>query len=53
MEVYRIFYTLEGVNKFLGLGTNSFIGIVDDATILKYLKTPSDKVVLIVLDLKA
>ena len=53
MEVYRIFYILERVNKFLGLGINSFIGIVDNITILKYLKTPSDKVALIVLDLKA
>ena len=53
MEVYRIFYILERVNKFLGLGINSFIGIIDKVTILKYLKTPSNIVTLIILDLKA
>ena len=52
-EVYRIFYKPEGVIKFLGLGTDSFIGTVDEATILKYPKTPGDKVALTVLDLKA
>ena len=53
MEVYRIFYKPEGVIEFLGLGTDSFIGTVDKAIILKYPKTPGNKVVLMILDLKA
>ena len=52
-EVYRTFYKPEGVIEFLGLGTDSFIGIVDETTILKYQNTPSDEIVLTVLDLKA
>ena len=53
IEVYRIFYKLKRVIKFLGLDTNSFLGIVNKITILKYLKTFSNKIILIVLDLKA
>ena len=52
-KVYRIFYKPEGVIEFLGLGTDSFIGTVDEATILKYPKTPGDKVALTALDLEA
>ncbi|KAK3169507.1 hypothetical protein OEA41_008891 [Lepraria neglecta] len=52
-EVYRSFYKPEGVIEFLGLGTDSFIGTVDETTILKYPKTPSDKMALTILDLEA
>ena len=51
--VYRTFYKPEGVIDFLGLGTDSFIGTVDETTILKYPKTPGDKIALTVLDLEA
>ena len=50
---YRVFYKPERVIDFLGLGSNSFIGIVDEATVLKYLKTLSNKEALAALDLKA
>jgi len=52
-EVYRPFYKSVGVIKFLGLGTDNFIGTIDETTILKYLKTPDDKIALTILDLKA
>ena len=52
-EVYRPFYKPEGVIEFLGLGTDSFIGTVDQTTILKYPKTPGDKIALTILDLEA
>ncbi len=52
-EVYRPFYKPEGVIEFLGLGTDSFIGTVDETTILKYPKTPGDKIALTILDLEA
>lgn len=52
-EVYLPFYTPEGVIGFLGLGTSSFIGTVDEATILKYPKTPGDEVALERLKLEA
>ncbi|KAK4696948.1 hypothetical protein P7C71_g1056, partial [Lecanoromycetidae sp. Uapishka_2] len=52
-EVYRYFYKPEGVVEFLGLGTDSYVGIVDETTILKYPKTPGDATALGVLDLEA
>jgi len=52
-EVYRPFYKPEGVIEFLGLGTDGFIGTVDETTILKYPKTPGDKIALTILDLEA
>ena len=51
--VYRVFYKPEGVIDFLGLGSNSFVGIVDEATVLKYPKTLGDKEALAALDLEA
>ncbi len=52
-EVYRIFYKPEGVIKFLELNTDNFINIINETTVLKYLKTPSDRIVFTILDLKA
>lgn len=52
-EVYRPFYKPEGVSEFLGLGTNSFIGAVDETTVLKFPKTQGDKTALAILDLEA
>ena len=51
--VYRVFYKPEGVIDFLGLGSNSFVGTVDEATVLKYPKTLGDKEALAALDLEA
>ncbi len=53
IEVYRPFYKPEGVIKFLGLGTDRFIGTIDETTVLKYPKTPGDKAALRILDLEA
>lgn len=47
------FYKPEGVTEFLGLGTSSFIGIVDETTILKYRKILGDKTARAILDLEA
>jgi len=52
-EVYRSFYKPVGVIKFLELSTDNFISTINETIILKYLKTPSDKIVLTILDLKA
>ena len=52
-EIYRPFYKPEGVTEFLGLGADSFIGIVDETTILKYPKTPGDTTALATLDIEA
>ncbi|KAL9125621.1 MAG: hypothetical protein Q9217_005197 [Psora testacea] len=52
-EIHRPFYKPEGVTEFLGLGTDSFVGVVDETTILKYPKTPDDKTALAILDLEA
>ncbi|KAL8894833.1 MAG: hypothetical protein Q9207_008398 [Kuettlingeria erythrocarpa] len=52
-EIYRPFYKPKGVTGFLGLGTDSFVGIVDETTVLKYPKTPSDKRALEILDVEA
>ena len=52
-EVYRTFYKPKEVIEFLELGTDSFIGTVDETTILKYPKTPGDEIALTVLDLEA
>ena len=52
-DIYRPFYKPEGVSEFLGLGSDSFIGTVDETTILKYPKTPGDKTALSNLDLEA
>ena len=52
-EICRPFYKPEGVIEFLGLGTDSFVGTVDETTVLKYPKTPGDKTALSVLDLEA
>ena len=53
IEIHRPFYKPEGVTEFLGLGADSFIGIVDETTILKYPKMPGDKTGLATLDLEA
>lgn len=52
-EVHVNFYKPEGVIDFLGLGTDSFIGTVNETTILKYPKTPKDEAALMILDLEA
>ena len=52
IEITRIFYKPEGVTEFLGLGSGSFVGKVDDTTVLKYPKDPSDRVALESLDLE-
>lgn len=52
-EIYRPFYKPEGVTKFLGLGADSFIGIVNETTIFKYPKAPGDKTALAVLAIEA
>ena len=52
-EVYRTFYKPEGVTEFLRLGTESFIGTVDETIILKYPKTLGDEIALTILDLEA
>ena len=52
-EIYRPFYKPDGVIEFLGLGSDSFIGTVDETTILKYPKTPGDKTALSNIDLEA
>ncbi|KAL9046820.1 MAG: hypothetical protein Q9214_000447 [Letrouitia sp. 1 TL-2023] len=49
----RIFYRPEGVTEFLGLGSGSFVGILDETTILKYPKEPGDKAALEILDIEA
>ena len=52
-ETYRPFYKPEGVTEFLGLGSNSFIGTIDETTVLKYPKTPGDRTALAILGLEA
>ena len=52
-EIYRNFYKPEGVTEFLGLGADSFIGLVDETTVLKYPKTPGDKTALAILAIEA
>ncbi|MCJ1231298.1 hypothetical protein MMC12_007975 [Toensbergia leucococca] len=52
-EIYRLFYKPEGVTEFLGLGSDSFVGAIDETTILKYPKTPGDKTALATLGLEA
>ena len=51
--IERPFYKPKGVSEFLGLGTDSFIGAVDETTILKFPKTQGDKTALATLDLEA
>ncbi len=53
IETYRTFYKADGVTEFLGVGTNSYVGIVDDTTVLKYPRTPDDKTALAILRLEA
>ena len=52
-EVYFYFYKPEGVIEFLEVRSSSWIGIVDETTILKYPKTPGDETALTALDLEA
>ena len=52
-EVYRSFYEPKRVVEFLGLGIDSFIGTIDETTVLKYPETPGDKTALMILDLGA
>ena len=46
-------YCPEGVTECLTMGTNSFIGLVDDSTVLKYPLTRYDKNALAILGLEA
>lgn len=52
-ETYRTFYKADGVTEFLGLGANSYIGIVDATTVLKYPHIPGDRTALAILSLEA
>ena len=49
----RIFYKAEGVTEFLGLGISSYIGVVDETTVLKYPKDPGDKKALAIFSIEA
>ena len=49
----RTFYTSEKVTEFIELETDSFIGIVNKTTVLKYPKTPNDRSALKTLDFEA
>ncbi|KAL8988742.1 MAG: hypothetical protein Q9177_002233 [Variospora cf. flavescens] len=51
--IYKPFHKPDGVTEFLGLGSDSFIGAVDETTVLKYPITPGDKTALATLDLEA
>jgi hypothetical protein len=42
MEVEITFYLPQGVRKFLAIGSNYFIVVVDDTTVLKYPHAPND-----------
>lgn len=53
MATERPFYRPKGVTGFLGLGSESFIGAVDETTILKYPKDPDDKTALAMLGVEA
>ena len=53
MEIHRNFYKPDGVVNFVGLGINSFIGALNETTVLKYPKTPGDELALRMLDLEA
>ena len=47
--IYTPFYKPERVTEFLGLGSSSFIGVVDETTIFKFPTTPGDKAALAIL----
>ena len=51
--VYIPFYKPEGVVEFLGIGSISFVGAVDETTVLKYPKTPGDTEDITILDVEA
>lgn len=51
-ETY-IFYKPEGVIEFQGVGISSWVGIVDETTVLKFAKTPGDKTELALFDIEA
>jgi len=53
MEVEYVLYLPENVIECLTMGNNSFIGLVDDTTVLKYPLMRSDKKALAVLDLES
>lgn len=48
-----LFYRPEGVKRFLGLGGNCFVGLVDENTVLKYVRVPNDGVAKASLDAEA
>ena len=48
-----IFYLAAGVSEFVGLGIDSYVGAIDDSTVLKYPKKQGDKNALDLLDLEA
>ena len=48
-----MFYETNGITEFLGIGTNSYVGIVDETTVLKYPHIPGDKSALAILGLEA
>ena len=51
--VYRFIYLPEGVTEFVASGTDSYIGAVDETTVLKYPKDAGDETTLDHLDIEA
>ena len=51
--IYRICYYPEGVTEFLGLGSSSYVGAVDETTVLKYPLDAGDETALSRLDVEA
>ena len=51
--ISRDFYRPEGVTEYVGLGTDSFVGAIDQTTVLKYPKTPGDEIARSMLQIEA
>ena len=51
--ISRDFYKPKGVTGYLGLGVDSFVGAIDETTVLKYPKTPGDETALSILKIEA
>ncbi|KAL9104906.1 MAG: hypothetical protein Q9163_000223 [Psora crenata] len=49
----RIFYYPEGVTEFVGLGLDSYVGAVDETTVLKYPQIPGDEEAFALLEMEA
>jgi serine/threonine protein kinase len=53
MEIEIPLYFPKSVHKLLAVGGNSFIGLVDEATVFKYPRIPGDKSAIASLDIEA